>query len=74
MPLSVAHDAVAWSYARAADDRGVEIHQNTEVTRLVRNGLNGEITGVETNRGTIHAKKLRWWCPVILRPLPIRLD
>ena len=52
------HDAVAWSYARAADDRGVEIHQNTEVTRLVRNGLNGEITGVETNRGTIHAKKI----------------
>ncbi len=52
------HDAVAWGYARAADDRGVEIHQNTEVTRLVRNGLNGEITGVETNRGTIHAKKI----------------
>lgn len=52
------HDAVAWGYARAADDRGVEIHQNTEVTRLVRDGLNGEITGVETNRGTIHAKKV----------------
>ena len=52
------HDAVAWGYARAADDRGVEIHQNVEVTRLIRNGLNGEITGVETNRGTIHAKKI----------------
>ncbi len=52
------HDAVAWGYARAADDRGVEIHQNTEVTRLVRNGRNGKITGVETNRGTIHAKKV----------------
>ncbi|MDH3634908.1 MAG: FAD-dependent oxidoreductase [Gammaproteobacteria bacterium] len=52
------HDAVAWSYARAADDRGVEIHQNTEVTRLLRDGPNGEISGVETNQGKIYADKV----------------
>lgn len=52
------HDAVAWSFARAADDYGVEIHQNTAVTKLLRDGANGEITGVETNRGKIHADKV----------------
>ncbi len=26
------HDAVAWGYGRGADRRGVEIHQQTEVT------------------------------------------
>jgi sarcosine oxidase subunit beta len=52
------HDAVAWSFARAADARGVEIHQNTEVTKLLREGRNGEISGVETSRGRIHADKV----------------
>ena len=28
------HDAVAWAYARAADRRGVEIHQQTKVTGI----------------------------------------
>jgi len=51
------HDAVAWGYARSADDRGVEVHQNTEVTRLLT-GADGSITGVETNRGKINAKKV----------------
>ena len=51
------HDAVAWGYARAADDRGVEIHQNTEVTALMR-GADGAICGVETNRGAIRANKV----------------
>lgn len=51
------HDAVAWGYARSADDLGVEIHQNTAVKKLVR-GQNGEITGVETSRGRINAKKV----------------
>ncbi|MCW1843641.1 FAD-dependent oxidoreductase [Prosthecomicrobium hirschii] len=48
------HDAVAWSYARAADARGVEIHQHTEVTGFIR-GPDGAVTGVETNRGTVSA-------------------
>jgi sarcosine oxidase subunit beta len=52
------HDAVAWSYARAADDRGVEIHQNTEVLKLLRNSTDGSINGVETNRGTVYADKV----------------
>ena len=52
------HDAVAWSFARAADDRGVEIHQNTEVLKLLRDGADGRIKGVETNRGTVTADKV----------------
>ena len=50
------HDAVAWGYARGADARGVDIIQNCEVTGFVRDG--GRITGVETTRGTIGAKKV----------------
>ncbi|MCP4764917.1 MAG: FAD-dependent oxidoreductase [Gammaproteobacteria bacterium] len=52
------HDAVAWGFARAADDRGVEIHQNTEVLKLLRDGADGIIKGVETNRGTVTADKV----------------
>ncbi|MCY3769165.1 MAG: sarcosine oxidase subunit beta family protein [Gammaproteobacteria bacterium] len=50
------HDAVAWGYARAADDRGVDIIQNCEVTgfRIEHN----TVQGVETTRGTIGAKKV----------------
>ena len=51
------HDAVAWGYARGADDRGVEIHQNTEVQSLTRSS-DGRISGVETNRGHISANKV----------------
>ncbi|MBP0582051.1 sarcosine oxidase subunit beta family protein [Labrys sp. LIt4] len=50
------HDAVAWGYARAASDRGVDIIQNCEVKGFVREG--GAIVGVETTRGTIRAKKI----------------
>jgi sarcosine oxidase subunit beta len=51
------HDAVAWGYARGADDHGVEIHQNTGVQSLLR-GADGSIAGVDTNRGRIRAKKV----------------
>ena len=50
------HDAVAWGYARAADERGVDLIQNCEVTGLSIN--NGRITGVETSRGKIEANKV----------------
>ena len=50
------HDAVAWGYARAADARGVDIIQNCEVTGIQREG--GYVTGVETTRGPIAAKKI----------------
>ena len=50
------HDAVAWGFARAADARGVDIIQNCEVTGLKVE--NGRVTGVETTRGGIGAKKV----------------
>ncbi len=50
------HDAVAWGYARAADDRGVDIIQNCEVTgfKIEHN----TVQGVETTQGFIGAKKV----------------
>jgi len=50
------HDAVAWGFARAADDRGVDIVQNCEVTGIRR--ADGRVAGVETNRGFIAARKV----------------
>ncbi len=51
------HDAVAWGYARGASDRGVDIIQNCEVTGINRDAK-GNVTGVETTKGTILAKKV----------------
>lgn len=45
------HDAVAWGYAKGACDRGVELHQLTEVTGLKVE--NSRIKGVETTRGNV---------------------
>lgn len=50
------HDAVAWGFARAADSLGVDIIEQCEVTGINRNS--GAVTGVETTRGTINAKKI----------------
>ena len=50
------HDAVAWGYARAADQQGVDILQNCEVTGINRDG--NKVTGVTTSRGVIGAKKI----------------
>jgi sarcosine oxidase subunit beta len=50
------HDAVAWGYARAADALGVDLIQNCEVTGIRREG--GTVTGVDTARGFIKAKKV----------------
>lgn len=50
------HDAVAWGFARAADALGVDIIQQCEVTGIDRH--DGRVTGVETTRGTINAKKI----------------
>ncbi len=54
------HDAVAWGYGRGADRRGVEIHQNTEVTsiEIEDRGSGPAIVGVHTNRGYIATRKL----------------
>ena len=53
---TVRHDAVAWGYARGADNQGVDIIQNCEVTGFKIN--NGVCTGVETTMGAINAKKI----------------
>jgi heterotetrameric sarcosine oxidase beta subunit len=50
------HDAVAWGYARAASNLGVDIIQNCEVKGFIQEG--GKIVGVETTRGAIRAKKV----------------
>ena len=50
------HDAVAWGYARAADALGVDLIQQTEVTGI--RSANNAVTGVETHRGFIAAKKV----------------
>ncbi|WP_204150687.1 FAD-dependent oxidoreductase [Leptolyngbya sp. CCY15150] len=56
-PGSIArHDAVAWGYGRGADQRGVEIHQQTEVTGITV--TSGRVTGVQTNRGNISTNKV----------------
>ncbi len=50
------HDAVAWGYARGADQRGVDLIQNCEVTSIdIENGV---VRGVQTSRGPIQAKKV----------------
>ena len=50
------HDAVAWGYGRAANQRGVEIHQRTQVTDISVTA--GKVTGVKTNRGEISCNKV----------------
>lgn len=50
------HDAVAWGFARGADQRGVDLIQNCEVTGI--DIENGTVRGVQTTRGAIRAKKV----------------
>ena len=47
------HDAVAWGYAARAMERGVEVHQRTEITGVLKEG--DRCVGIETNRGPIRA-------------------
>ena len=51
------HDAVAWGYARGAAARGVDIIQNCPVT-AIRRDASGRVSGVDTGRGFIKAKKV----------------
>ncbi|MCE0504768.1 sarcosine oxidase subunit beta family protein [Roseivivax sp. GX 12232] len=50
------HDAVAWGYARACSDMGMDIVQKCEVTGVRTEG--GRVTGVSTTRGEIGCDKL----------------
>jgi len=56
-PGSIArHDVVAWGYGRGADQRGAEIHQQTEVLGITTKS--GRVTGVETSRGKISTSRV----------------
>ncbi len=50
------HDAVAWGYARACSDMGMDIIQQCEVTGI--RSEDGQVSEVETTRGTIGCGKL----------------
>ena len=50
------HDHVAWGYARAADNLGVDLIENAEVTAIDIDG--GRVTGIQTSRGPIRAGKV----------------
>lgn len=50
------HDAVAWGYGRAADRRGAEIHQQTEVIGIDVD--KGRVKAVRTTRGSIETRKV----------------
>jgi methylglutamate dehydrogenase subunit A len=50
---TVRHDAVAWGYARAASQAGVDIVEHCEVTGIRRDGQ--RVIGVETSQGPIAA-------------------
>ncbi|MEL6315471.1 MAG: FAD-dependent oxidoreductase, partial [Pseudomonadota bacterium] len=50
------HDAVAWGFARACSDMGMDVIQKCEVTSIKTEG--GKVTGVSTTKGDIETKKL----------------
>ncbi|MEM7250661.1 MAG: sarcosine oxidase subunit beta family protein [Pseudomonadota bacterium] len=50
------HDAVAWGFARGADQRGVDLLQNCEVTGMRIEG--NRVVGVDTTRGPIRANRV----------------
>ncbi len=53
---TVRHDAVAWGYARGANQNGVDIIQNCEVTDFIFE--KGTCVGVRTTKGDIKGKKI----------------
>ena len=50
------HDAVAWGYARACSEMGMDIIQNCEVTGIDRDG--DRVTGVQTTKGAIACDRM----------------
>jgi sarcosine oxidase subunit beta len=71
----IRHDAVVWGYASRANQRGVHIHQLTEVTGI--DVADGRVTGVQTNRGPIKTGTVlnatAGWCTLISDMADIRL-
>lgn len=72
---NIRHDAVVWGYAYQAEQLGVHIHQNTEVTGI--RVENGAVSGVQTNRGFIKAGTVlnatAGWCSTICAMAGVRL-
>lgn len=68
------HDAVAWGYAKGAAQRGVEIHQLTEVQDFVVE--NGKVKAVLTNRGRVNCgcavQAIAGYSSLLLNKLGIR--
>jgi len=50
------HDAVAWGYARACSDMGMDVIQKCEATGVRKDG--GKVVGVDTTKGAIDCDKL----------------
>ncbi|MCV6598551.1 MAG: sarcosine oxidase subunit beta family protein [Mangrovicoccus sp.] len=50
------HDAVAWGYARACSDMGMDVIQQCEVTGI--RSSNGQVMGLETSKGPVDCDKL----------------
>ena len=50
------HDAVAWGFARAANNLGADLIQDCEVTGILQQ--NGKVTGVKTSQGTIYSDRV----------------
>jgi sarcosine oxidase, subunit beta len=50
------HDHVAWGYARAADNLGVDLIEGAEVTAIDIDS--GRVAGIQTSRGPIRAGKV----------------
>ncbi|MFM8546507.1 MAG: sarcosine oxidase subunit beta family protein [Betaproteobacteria bacterium] len=53
---TVRHDAVAWAYARAASEAGVDIVEACEVKGLMMDA--GAVTGLITSRGDIRCERV----------------
>ena len=53
---TVRHDAVAWGYARGANNQGVDIIQNCQVSNIIIE--NGTCVGVQSSKGEIKANKI----------------
>ncbi len=71
----IRHDAVVWGYARGAERRGAEIHNLTRVS--ASNIEQGNVTGVETNRGKVNCNSLvsvvAGWSSVVCQMAGIQL-
>ena len=71
----IRHDAVVWGYARGADQRGVHLHQTTEVTGI--DVENKRVVGVQTNRGRIKTgivlNATAGWCSLIAAMAGVKL-